>query len=50
MGDDKFYWMCETVTKEHQRAAFYCMKEDTRVDGPWTDDMDLEIVRNESIQ
>ena len=23
---------------------FYCMKEDTRVDGPWSDDMDLELL------
>jgi hypothetical protein len=29
-------FLAETVSKEHQRAAFYCMKEDTRIDGPWT--------------
>jgi hypothetical protein len=26
-----------TVTEEHQKEAFYCMKEETRVKGPWTD-------------
>lgn len=26
-----------TVTQEHQKDAFYCMKEDTRVAGPWKD-------------
>ena len=30
-------WFKPTVKKEHQRVAFYCMKEDTRVEGPWTD-------------
>lgn len=25
-----------TVSAEHKKAAFYAMKEDTRVDGPWT--------------
>lgn len=26
-----------TVTEEHRRVAFYCMKEDTRIEGPWSD-------------
>jgi len=26
-----------TITEEHQKAAFYCMKEQTRIEGPWTD-------------
>ena len=26
-----------TTTKEHKKEAFYCMKEDTRVEGPWSD-------------
>lgn len=26
-----------TVSSEHKKEAFYCMKEDTRVEGPWTD-------------
>lgn len=24
-----------TVSKEYQKEAFYCMKEDTRIEGPW---------------
>lgn len=26
-----------TMSSEHKKEAFYCMKEDTRIDGPWTD-------------
>lgn len=30
-------WIEPTVSTEHQKEAFYCMKEDTRIAGPWTD-------------
>lgn len=30
-------FLAETISKEHQRAAFYCMKQDTRIDGAWSD-------------
>jgi hypothetical protein len=26
-----------TVTNEHKKEAFYCLKEDTRIKGPWSD-------------
>lgn len=26
-----------TTTEEHRKEAFYCLKEDTRIEGPWTD-------------
>ena len=42
MGEDAFTWVRPTVSSEHQKVAFYQMKEDTRIDGPWDDTMDLE--------
>lgn len=27
-----------TVSKEHTKCAFYCLKKDTRQNGPWTDE------------
>lgn len=30
-------WIEPTVNKEHKKEAFYCLKEDTRIDGPWDD-------------
>lgn len=44
MEEDQFTWIKPTLTKEHQKTAFYQMKEDTRVDGPWDDTMDFEPV------
>lgn len=35
-------WIEPTVSSEHQKKAFYCMKEDTRIKGPWSD-QDKEI-------
>jgi len=31
-----------TTNKEHQRTAFYCLKEDTRLEGPFTDSQQNE--------
>lgn len=33
-----------TTTKEHKKEAFYCLKEDTRVDGPWTDQKSVAYI------
>ncbi len=30
-----FNYIAPTVTEEHKKEAFYCMKEDTRIEGPW---------------
>lgn len=36
-----------TVSEEHKKIAFYCMKQDTRTDGPWKDtDEELYIPRH----
>lgn len=37
MGEPVFNYLKPTSTKEHLKTAFYCMKEDSRIDGPWTD-------------
>jgi len=33
-----------TVGKEHQKESFYCMKAQTRIEGPWTDKDVLQYV------
>lgn len=30
-------WITETIEKEYKKEAFYCMKEDTRTEGPYKD-------------
>ena len=37
MDEPLFNYLEPTTNKEHQRTAFYCMKEDTRIRGPFTD-------------
>lgn len=35
-----------TTNAEHKKAAFYCVKEDSRIDGPWSDkDKEIYIPR-----
>ena len=41
MGEDRFDWIKPTITSEHQKAVFYQMKVDSRVEGPFDDTMDL---------
>jgi hypothetical protein len=37
MDEPVFNYLEPTTNTEHQKTAFYTMKEDTRVKGPWTD-------------
>lgn len=50
-NDDEIQFIEPTVTKEHRKTAFYQMKIDTRVEGPWddknngNDDQDMIMTR-----
>lgn len=32
-----FNYLEPTTTEEHKKEAFYCMKEDSKIEGPWSD-------------
>lgn len=40
-------WLMQTTVTEHRKTAFYHMKEDTRVEGPWSDKDEEEYLAPE---
>jgi len=39
-----------TVTEEHRKEAFYCMKEETRIGGPWKDTDPIEPILTKQLE
>jgi len=39
-----FHYIKPTVSKEHLKTAFYCLKEDTRIDGPYRDTDEVRYI------